>query len=625
MHSLKRWAPAALLLLLGSCGTEEKETRVADYPKVVETFYHQYGFKPEGYQQLRFAKKREGWFVHVVDPLKGAVLRDFLYWPADSTAPRTLSGFSAPEGGLETDRAIESALRGNSTGYTYYGYERCRYYGYEEWDRDMIRTYGDRKQPGDTLLEGLGRAFSHYADRFLDHYETPDRPGLHPLQKGLAPLERPSQQRADSALYYYRKALAAFGKLRERNPSYTTLVGNMAMKVFNDGMHVWQRLSVNGYAQEAASILNEVKADDNIRRFAHNYLDACAPNSILFTYGDNDTYAIWYLQQKEGVRKDVTVINASLAGLPIYVDALRREGKVRFDLRPELYGRRDFSYAVQIPEGARGTEAVPQFIAGFNDRSSSPLPASSGTPEPMTYTASSLVLPVDAARFGQATQTAVSAGMLKWTLNRYITLDQVLMLNVIQRNIHERPIYFSFPDSFHGDQLMPAGTVYQLVPAGDNSEAIAQAGAERSRQLLKDRFQPLAASPAGKLAVPDRAGALPLNAYEPLIMHYVRRQDTATVKALVAEWRQKQTQSTGGAYNGLEVGLALASVGERESGLPLMKSALIAMRESVQRPSALGLRVGADDLKNYHDRVAEALERYGLSKTEIDSFLKEVR
>ena len=55
------------------------------------------------------------------------------------------------------------------------------------------------------------------------------------------------------------------------------------------------------------------------RDYAKDYLESCAPNAILFTYGDNDTFPLWYVQEVEGVRPDIKIINIGYLGMDWYV------------------------------------------------------------------------------------------------------------------------------------------------------------------------------------------------------------------------------------------------------------------------------------------------------------------
>ncbi len=67
------------------------------------------------------------------------------------------------------------------------------------------------------------------------------------------------------------------------------------------------------------------------RDIGANYLKSCAPNSILFTYGDNDSFPVWYVQDVEGVRTDVRVANLSYLQAGWYIDMMRQKA---FDSDP---------------------------------------------------------------------------------------------------------------------------------------------------------------------------------------------------------------------------------------------------------------------------------------------------
>jgi len=214
------------------------------------------------------------------------------------------------------------------------------------------------------------------------------------------------------------------------------------------------------------------------RDLAIDYLESCAPNAIVISFGDNDTYPLWYAQEVEGVRRDVRVINSSLLGIDWYINQLRYKLNQSDPIDP--------IWSIEQIEGAKrdGVYFAPN--AGFDQNQFMDLYTMmkdwAGSDDPSkvrpvgdgivinTYPTKKVTVPVDVALVKSngtvnADDSVVSELRFEIPKN-VIQKNDAAILNIIAANKWKRPIYFTSERIQLGfdKYIRQDGLTYRLVP-----------------------------------------------------------------------------------------------------------------------------------------------------------------
>jgi hypothetical protein len=209
---------------------------------------------------------------------------------------------------------------------------------------------------------------------------------------------------------------------------------------------------------------------------AKDYLESCAPNAIIFTFGDNDTYPLWYAQEVEGVRPDIRIINTSLLGIDWYINQLRYKtnnaDSVDVIWTPEQIEQGSREQIVIYPDEKFDKEFYPliDVMKGVLGRPKLD-PTTQRDVGDQVMPLNKVMLPVDSALVrsnGTVNADDKVLPSLQFQIPKdYLFKNDLIMLNILATNNWKRPIYFTAPygELGFGEYLRKDGLSYRLVPA----------------------------------------------------------------------------------------------------------------------------------------------------------------
>jgi hypothetical protein len=217
------------------------------------------------------------------------------------------------------------------------------------------------------------------------------------------------------------------------------------------------------------------------RDMARAYLESCPPNAILFSFGDNDTYPLWYAQEVEGIRPDVRVVVNSLLGSDWYMRELRYKVNKsdKFDViftEEQVAGNKlNVAYYNPLPEFGETTyhnlDSMLRYVIGDQ---TGKYQASTQEGPVNIFPTHKFKLPINkefalASGIAKPTDMIESEMLIDFNPNRqYMIKNELAIYAIIATTQFKRPICFTSTQELKDlglDQYVrQTGLAYQLVP-----------------------------------------------------------------------------------------------------------------------------------------------------------------